>query len=203
MPRGKPRTVLFLGGESARKAVAYFTKSANQLGLPFTAEIIDESRTVTDGDLTGAAAVVATGESLASDVRKRLAGLGEAIPVRILPSDAVETAVEDLIAVLLGGQPAAAVPTAPAPPPPAAPRKPAAVVKVGRETAGRKGKGVTTVWELPLDEAGMKELATLLKQKCGTGGTVKDDRIEIQGDHRDRITAELEKLGYRVKRAGG
>jgi predicted translation initiation factor SUI1 len=76
-------------------------------------------------------------------------------------------------------------------------------VKVGRETAGRKGKGVTTIWDLPLDEAGMKELATLLKQKCGTGGTVKDGRIEIQGDHRDRITAELEKLGYQVKRSGG
>lgn len=76
-------------------------------------------------------------------------------------------------------------------------------VKVGRETAGRRGKGVTTVFDLPLTEDGMRELATMLKQKCGTGGTVKDGRIEIQGDHRDRIAAELEKLGYRVKRAGG
>ena len=76
-------------------------------------------------------------------------------------------------------------------------------MKLGRETAGRKGKGVTVVSELPLNEDALKELATQLKNKCGTGGTVKDGRIEIQGDHRDTIAQELEKLGYKVKRAGG
>jgi predicted translation initiation factor SUI1 len=76
-------------------------------------------------------------------------------------------------------------------------------LKVGRETAGRRGKGVTTVFEVPLDENGLKELAAVLKQRCGTGGTVKDGRIEIQGDQRERIVAELEKLGYKVKRVGG
>ena len=75
--------------------------------------------------------------------------------------------------------------------------------KVGRETAGRKGKGVTTIFDLPLKEEELKELAATLKQKCGTGGTVKDGRIEIQGDNRDRVCQELEKLGYKVKRAGG
>jgi protein-tyrosine phosphatase len=75
--------------------------------------------------------------------------------------------------------------------------------KVGRETAGRRGKGVTTVFDLPLDESSVRELAAILKQRCGTGGTVKDGRIEIQGDQRERIVAELEKLGYRVKRVGG
>jgi predicted translation initiation factor SUI1 len=77
------------------------------------------------------------------------------------------------------------------------------VAKVGRETAGRRGKGVTTVFDLPLDENGLEELAAILKQRCGTGGTVKDRRIEIQGDQRERIVAELEKLGYKVKRVGG
>lgn len=110
------------------------------------------------------------------------------------------TAVNGLIARLLGG-------TEQAPPPPPesprpAPAKKPVTVKVGRETAGRRGKGVTVVWELPLGEEGLRELAALLKQKCGTGGTVKDGRIEIQGDHRDRISAELEKLGYKAKRAG-
>jgi predicted translation initiation factor SUI1 len=81
-------------------------------------------------------------------------------------------------------------------------RKPV-TVKVGRETAGRRGKGVTTVFDLPLDENAVRELAALLKQRCGTGGTVKDGRIEIQGDQRERIAAELEKLGYKVKRIGG
>jgi translation initiation factor 1 len=76
-------------------------------------------------------------------------------------------------------------------------------VRVGRETKGRRGKGVTTIMDLPLNESGLLELAAKLKQRLGTGGTVKDGRIEIQGDHRDRIVEELEGIGYRVKRAGG
>ena len=62
---------------------------------------------------------------------------------------------------------------------------------------------MTTVFDLPFDEDGVRELAALLKQRCGTGGTVKDGRIEIQGDQRERIVAELEKLGYKVMRVGG
>ena len=79
----------------------------------------------------------------------------------------------------------------------------ATVVRVGRETKGRRGKGVTTISDLPVDEIGLTELASKMKQRLGTGGTIKDRRIEIQGDHRDRIIAELEGMGYRVKRAGG
>ncbi len=75
--------------------------------------------------------------------------------------------------------------------------------KVGRETKGRNGKGVTTVFDLALEEAGLVELCKALKQRCGTGGTVKEGVIEIQGDQRERICAELEKMGYKVKRAGG
>lgn len=85
---------------------------------------------------------------------------------------------------------------------PPAPSK-STVVRVGRETKGRRGKGVTIISDLPLDENGLTELATKLKQRLGTGGTVKDGRVEIQGDHRDRILQELEGMGYRVKRAGG
>ena len=84
---------------------------------------------------------------------------------------------------------------------PPAPNK-STVVRVGRETKGRRGKGVTTVSDLPLDESGLAELAATLK-RLRQGGTVKDGRIEIQGDHRDRIVQEIEALGYRVKRAGG
>jgi predicted translation initiation factor SUI1 len=62
---------------------------------------------------------------------------------------------------------------------------------------------VTIIFDLPLDDNGLIELATKLKTRLGTGGTVKDGRIEIQGDHRDRIVAELEGMGYRVKQAGG
>lgn len=85
---------------------------------------------------------------------------------------------------------------------PLAPSK-STVVRVGRETKGRGGKGVTIISDLPLDENGLAELAAKLKTRLGTGGTVKDGRIEIQGDQRDRIVAELEGMGYRAKRAGG
>lgn len=77
------------------------------------------------------------------------------------------------------------------------------VVKVGRETKGRGGKGVTVISDLPLDESGLAELSTKLKTKLGTGGTVKDGRIEIQGDHRDRIVQEIEGMGYKAKKVGG
>jgi translation initiation factor 1 len=77
------------------------------------------------------------------------------------------------------------------------------IVRVGRETKGRRGKGVTLIWGLPLDDEGLRDLAAQLKNRCGTGGTVKDGRIEIQGDHRETVVSELEKLGYPVKRSGG
>jgi len=77
------------------------------------------------------------------------------------------------------------------------------IVRIRRETKGRKGKGVTTVSGVGLPEAELKSLAKQLKQKCSTGGTVKDGVIEIQGDHRDKLKTELEKLGHNVKLAGG
>lgn len=77
------------------------------------------------------------------------------------------------------------------------------IVRIRRETKGRKGKGVTTVSGLDLPEAQIKILAKQLKQKCSTGGTVKEGVIEIQGDHREKLKVELEKLGHNVKLAGG
>jgi translation initiation factor 1 len=85
----------------------------------------------------------------------------------------------------------------------AAPSRGDGIVRVGRETAGRKGKGVTVISGLPLAGDAMDELASRLKRKCGSGGTVKDGRIEIQGDHRDALVAELTAQGFRVKRSGG
>ncbi len=87
-------------------------------------------------------------------------------------------------------------------PPKPAPAGPARI-RVSRETAGRGGKGVTVVTGLPLRGEALAELAGKLKRCCGAGGGVQDDRIEIQGEHRDRIVAELVKLGYDARRAGG
>ena len=77
------------------------------------------------------------------------------------------------------------------------------VVRIRRETKGRKGKGVTTISGLPLDEKELKEMAKSLKKVCGTGGSVKDFVIEIQGDNRDKIKAHLEAKNFTVKLAGG
>jgi translation initiation factor 1 len=119
----------------------------------------------------------------------------------------IEQEVMGLVARILGGgqrpESQRTEAAAPASPPVKEPTKKPVTLKVGRETAGRRGKGVTTVFDLPLDDDGVRELAALLKQRCGTGGTVKDGRIEIQGDQRERLVAELEKLGYKVKRVGG
>jgi len=77
------------------------------------------------------------------------------------------------------------------------------IVRVGRESKGRKGKGVTLVTGVPLPVDELKLLVKQLKQKCGTGGTLKDGVIEIQGDHRDALIELLKTKGWSVKRAGG
>lgn len=90
----------------------------------------------------------------------------------------------------------------PAQPAAAAPRGDG-IVRVARETKGRKGKGVTVISGIPLAGEALEQLATRLKKRCGSGGTVDGAVIEIQGDHRDTLVAELGKLGYTVRRAGG
>ena len=77
------------------------------------------------------------------------------------------------------------------------------VLKVRRETKGRKGKGVITIAGISGTDQELKKIAATLKKKCGTGGAVKEGVIEIQGDKRDVIKAELEKLGFSVKFSGG
>lgn len=77
------------------------------------------------------------------------------------------------------------------------------VVRVSRETKGRAGKGVTLVRGVPLDDAALTALGKQLKTLCGSGGTVKDGVIEVQGDHCERIMDALKTQGYSVKRAGG
>ena len=177
------RLILFLStnAASASAAVAAFNAAAARIGLPWLGTVA--------GDPATAEVVVpldgAAPEGVAGRV-ERWAG-GD-------PTDAVN----GLIARLLGGSDA----PLPPPPPPVVPKK-VHTVKLSRETAGRKGKGVTVVSELLLNDDELKELATQLKTKCGTCGTAKDGRIEIQGDHRDKVAAELERLGYKVKRAGG
>lgn len=78
------------------------------------------------------------------------------------------------------------------------------VVRIGRETKGRKGKGVTLISGIALPEADLKTLAKQLKSLCGAGGSIKDGVIEIQGDHREQVHIYLEQhLQQRIKLAGG
>lgn len=77
------------------------------------------------------------------------------------------------------------------------------VVRISRQTKGRKGAGVSIITGLPLEDKDLKALAKKLKQKCSTGGTLKAGVIEIQGDHRETLKQELSKLGYVVKLSGG
>ncbi len=76
-------------------------------------------------------------------------------------------------------------------------------VRVSRQTAGRAGKAVSVVSGLPLNAQQLAQLAAELKRRCGSGGGVKDDNIEIQGEHRDLLVAELIKRGFSARRAGG
>lgn len=77
------------------------------------------------------------------------------------------------------------------------------IVRIRREVSGRKGKGVTTLTGIALNETELKALMKKLKQSCGTGGSLKDGVIEIQGDHREKLKSLLEKEGFNVKLAGG
>jgi translation initiation factor 1 len=76
-------------------------------------------------------------------------------------------------------------------------------VEVRREVSGRRGKGVTTIRGVPVDDAGLKALAGRVKKRCGVGGSVKDGVIEIQGDHRELVVEMLKAEGYRPVLAGG
>lgn len=77
------------------------------------------------------------------------------------------------------------------------------IVRIQRQTSGRKGKGVCLITGIDADDATLAKLAAELKKKCGCGGAVKDGVIEIQGDNRDLIKSLLEAKGMKVKLAGG
>lgn len=167
-------------GGLAEKSAALFAAVCKRMGLPWAATV----SLVADGGFVVAFAAHPGAEVWSADAD-------------------LDAEVNDLIARLFTGEKRGErKPPPPAPPPPPA-KKVVHTVKVGRETAGRRGKGVTVVSDLPLGEDALKDLATKLKQACGTGGTAKDGRIEIQGDHRDKVMAELETLGYKAKRSGG
>jgi translation initiation factor 1 len=77
------------------------------------------------------------------------------------------------------------------------------VVRVSRETKGRAGKAVTLIKGLSLDDVALNAMGKQLKTACGSGGTVKDGVIEVQGDHVERVLAFLTAQGHKVKRSGG
>lgn len=82
-------------------------------------------------------------------------------------------------------------------------RKSDGIVRVMRDRKHRGGKTVTVITGVAASEEDLAALAQQLKKLCGSGGTVKDGAIELQGDHCDKVQAKLTELGYKVKRAGG
>ena len=82
-------------------------------------------------------------------------------------------------------------------------RADAGKIRVSRQTQSRAGKAVTVITGLPLGPAELETLARELKRHCGSGGTVKDGVIEIQGEHRDAVLAQLSRRGFAAKRSGG
>jgi len=197
------RVVLFVGAaDRAGAAAAAFNAVAGRLGLPW-AGTSGTPDGLAAADFEAVARVVAVDrahvEPLLHDRFPDRMDAVEFWPAAADPAG-VEREVMTLVTRLLGGRTDVVVPD---PPPRPGPPKKVLTAKVGRETAGRRGKGVTTVFDLPLSEAELQELAAKLKQRCGTGGTVKGGRIEIQGDNRDRVVAELERLGFKTRRAGG
>ncbi|VTR98064.1 hypothetical protein [Tuwongella immobilis] len=191
-------------GPMAAKAVEALKKA----GIVAMLDTARAPMTVTASELTAADhRILIHAPSQATLLRERFpefTGEIESWSIEVTPEllTRLEAEITGLLTRMLNG---GAMPEAPPEPPPAKPAKPAKkhIVKIRRETAGRRGKGVTVILDLPLNEHQMEQLATQLKNRCGTGGTVKDGTIEIQGDQRDKLTIELEKLGYQVKRAGG
>jgi predicted translation initiation factor SUI1 len=179
------------------------------LRLRSVADLGPEPQPVTDAGLAAVESIVSFDEAVVRPVLERAfpdqASRVEfwAVGTGAETVAAIEREVSGLVARLLGGRTGNDIPEIPAETPAAPTPKKAVTVRVGRETKGRKGKGVTTVSDLPLDTTALAELATRLKGLCGSGGTAKEGRIEIQGDHRERLSAELERLGYRVKCVGG
>ncbi len=193
MPPKVTKTLVVLDRTPCKRgaeAVGVFTTIASKMGLSWKAiaRSVDE---VAASELEAANRIVCVCPADGVPPNDRI----EFWPVEGPFDETVNT----FVATILGGGFREVV----APPPGPEAKKKLGTAKVGRETAGRRGKGVTVVWELGLNEVELQALAGKLKQKCGTGGTAKDGRIEIQGDHRDRIVAELEAMGYKVKRSGG
>ncbi|MCX8727887.1 stress response translation initiation inhibitor YciH [Gilliamella sp. B2838] len=77
------------------------------------------------------------------------------------------------------------------------------IIRIQRQTSGRKGKGVCVISGFDLDDGQLSKLAAELKKRCGCGGSIKDETIEIQGDKRDLLKTLLEEKGFKVKLAGG
>ena len=222
---GLKKLVLFLGtgpAEVSRFVETQFNAVSARIGLPWQGFYRDLHHDATPG-------TTAPGTPVVEDLKKadRIVALNHTehrpllqalcpnwvdkvefweVPPGPKANETISNEISGLVArILSGGQRQGT----PQPEPPAAQQSPNGsdsgkplTAKVGRETAGRRGKGVIVISDLALNEEGLKNLAATLKQRCGTGGTVKDGRIEIQGDQRDRVVTELEKLGYKVKRVG-
>lgn len=184
------------------------------MGLPYVAEINSYSAPFVNPETTADRLVVVCAPEELEAITSNLQGRNGPFEIwdmteKQATRELIDAEINGWIARLITGTPRVGPPDLTPPPqkitpsPVTAPINKKQAISVGREIKGRKGKGVTILSDLPMNEEQIHELATTLKSKCGTGGTVKDGKIEIQGDQRERIIIELEKLGFKTKKVGG
>lgn len=189
-----------------------FSELLNRAGIESPADLNEAPPVVTTDDLQNAKLLVFVQTTASSDYADLFAKTfpsykGETenwtVPADENSVDSLLQNVKSLLVrlILKGGKRA----PVPLPPTPTAikPSGPQKSVRVRLESKGRAGKKVTVVFGLEMDSLDLDDLATSLKQTCGTGGTVKDGTIEIQGDQCDRVLAELKRRGMQAKRSGG
>jgi len=194
--------------------VLSYSESLQKLGIENLAGLTEAPLSVTIEDLQKADLTVLIQKSGSSDSTDVLVNTFQSFKgekeVWKLPvdEDAVDSLLQNvkslLIRLILKGGKRAPVPL---PAPPKNPEKTQgggkSAVRVRLESKGRGGKKVTVVFGLDMEHSELENLATELKQSCGTGGTVKDDTIEIQGDQCERVLSELNRRGMKAKRSGG
>ncbi|HEY9679003.1 MAG TPA: hypothetical protein V6C76_13420 [Drouetiella sp.] len=198
------KTLAFLSSKSeiSERATAIFEQEAQKMNVAWTAVSVAPDNF--DSGAKDASLIVALQvDGWSVQVPKTAKCASEVWKVD--GADSIQQNISRMMVklIMMGGQREPLAQPVPKPQPPTPKELAQAMVRVFLESKGRGGKKVTVITGIPLNDAALEDLTTKLKRTCGTGGTLKDGQIEIQGDHRSKLIEELQKLGYKPKKAGG